>query len=248
MGTGKSKKKSTKKSTKKKSNPERDILSEQLKKTGPFILREFCAAHGMEGSDKSPKNELVKFLEGKFDDGEITMNDLYPEEDPEDVDIDDDDNDEEEESPKKSTKKKSTKKSTKKPAKKRTKKKKPEPEEEDDDDDDDDLEDDDDDLDDDDLDIDDDDDDDEDDEDPKSKKEVSSLEDKIDKLMDLSTKMGSAIDDLTQLQLEHKEFSRLATTYLVKLGGVDKVKAAKLVKKMEKKAKEAVCEDEQEEE
>ena len=141
---------------------------------------------------------------------------------------------------------------SKKPAKKRTTKKKkkpePEPEDDEDDDDDDDLDDDDDDLDDDDLDIDDDDDDDDDEPPKKGKKEVSSLEDKIDKLMDLSTQVGSAVDDLTQLQLEHKEFVRLATTYLIKLGGVDKVKAAKLIKKMEKKGKDTVCADEQEEE
>ena len=263
MGTGKKatgkKSTKTKKSTKK-SNPEKDLLKERLGDTGPFVLRDFCSQHGMDPADskKAPKNKLISFLIGKFDEGEITINDLYPEEDPEEVDVDTDDDEEEEETKSKSKK-------SKKPAKKRNAKKS-KPKDDDDDEDDEDVDDDDDIDDDDDLDDDDDvecaddddddiDDDDEDDEPPKKgkskakgNKDSSALEDKVDKLIDLSTKLGHAVEELGKIQVEQKAFLKLVSAYLMKQGGLDKSKVSKLIKKWEGKAKEAAGTDDKEDE
>lgn len=59
---------------------EKKILKEQLDSTGPFILRDFCRQHGMDPDDAKtfPKTKLISFLMGKFKDGELTLNDLYP--------------------------------------------------------------------------------------------------------------------------------------------------------------------------
>ena len=239
MGTGKVAKKRSSKGKGKADNAEKDILKEQLTNTGPFILRDFCRQHGMDPDDAKtfPKTKLISFLMGQFKEGELTLNDLYPD------------------------------KEGKKSGSKAKSKAKSEPEEEPEDDgniDGDDDDDDgagDDDLDDDDLDLELDDDEDGDDaggddddlEDESSDEldeldddgeeeggsddapDISILEDKIDKLMDLNSKVSKSLDLLVQLQLEQSETMRQGLKVLFKLGKVKN--PGKLLKQIESKAR-----------
>lgn len=239
MGTGKVAKK---RSTKAK-NPEAAAFNEQLATTGTFILREFCEEHGMDHSVamKTAKSDLISFLKGKFKDGEIKFNDLWPDDD--------------EEKPKKSSKKGSKKSSSKKSKAK----------DDDDDagfDDDDDDNAGDDDLDDDDIDVeidddddvgfDDDDDDDggddddmdvdvdEDDDDSgggDTDGDISILENKVDKLLDINTKAAKTLDNIAQVQLEMREMVLQGLKVVFKLLKVKNPK--KLLGQIEKKAAKA---------
>jgi hypothetical protein len=246
MGTGKAKSKGNvaKKRGGKKSSEgasEKKILKEHLSSSGPFVLREFCQHHGMDNDEamKKPKDKLISFLMGKFDEGELTFNDLFPDEG----------------NPgKKGKTKKDPKKGNKKNASKSKAKEEWDDEDddnagdddldddeielelddddagdvEDDDDgdveDDDDAGDDDDDLsddddlgdDDDDVDLDVDDDDDEDGAD-RSDVDVSILEDKIDKLMDINTKTAKSLDLMIQVQLQTMEILRQGLKVIFKL-------------------------------
>lgn len=268
MGTGKAKSKGNvaKKRGGKKSSgdsSEKKLLKDQLESTGPFVLREFCQHHGMDNDEamKKPKSKLISFLMGKFNDGELSFNDLYPDEGNQGKKD-------------KGKKKKDPKKSDKKNASKSKAKEDWDDEDDDNagdddldddeielelDDDEDGLEDDDDssgdddedgdgddgdgdDSDDDDLGDDDDDmdldvDDDDEDSGGSTDGDISILEDKVDKLMDINTKTAKSLDLMIQVQLETKEIIRQGLKVIFKLLKVKDPK--KLLGQIDKKAAKA---------
>jgi hypothetical protein len=249
MATGKSgvaKKRGGKKAE---ANPERDQLKAQLDETGPYILRDFCKTHGIaktleEGESVSSisRGALVSFLIGKFDEGEITFNDLYPNDggdkkEKKKVDVDDDDDpsvedDDDDDGPHGAAKD-------------------DDPDEGQNDDD-----------------IDEevdplDDDDDLDELKPKVKSkgtkkpsqdngekvDVTALENKVDHLVDMVQKNNSMLDLVIKIMVEGGEISKRSFAVLFKLGGLDKDEIKKVRASIAKKARhKAGIEEETEQE
>ena len=228
------------------SNPERDQLKAQLDETGPYILRDFCKTHGIaktleEGESVSSisKGTLISFLLGKFDDGEITFNDLYPAEEEDkkkkkvDVDDDNDDgSDDDEDGPHGGAKESSD-------------------DDVDEGQNDDDIDEEVDPLDDDDL----------DELEPKPKKpkkpaqdsgekvDVTALENKVDHLVDMVQKNNSMLDLVIKIMVEGGEIAKRSFAVLFKLGGLDKDEIKKVRASIAKKARhKAGIEEETEQE
>lgn len=221
-------------------NAELDMFKDKLESSGTFILRDFCRNLGMDydESKKKKKSDLTSFLVKAFKDGKVTFNDLYG---------DDDGGDDDE------------------PITKSPKKRQDDEDSGSDDGDDDDLGDDDgagdDDLDDDDLDLeleddssdeeggeDDldledeagselDDDDGSDDEGGSSDDgpDISIIEDKLDKIIDLLSKVSKTMDLLVQLSLEGFETVRQIGRVQFKISKVKNV--GRLIKQIEGRAR-----------
>jgi hypothetical protein len=187
-------------------SPDRAILKEELGNTGPYILRDFCRQHDIDPDEVKTlsKLKLIAFLMGRFDDGELSFNGLFPDK----------------------------------------KGKKPPKNEEPDGDDLDDL---------DDLNLEFDEDDEviegdeeviEGDEEviegdeSEDTPDISVLEDKIDKLVDLNSKVGESLDLAVQLLLELMETVRQGLKVQFKLGKIKN--PGKLLKQIEQKARESV--------